>query len=152
MSPAHFEADMLPQLTAILLIFRAKGIPTDLTSRSIALSVTDCSFSTMAVTTLASFWLRMLSTYLTVRSIMPRSTRLSALNHVPRLRAIFLNSQSFLAEKSALDLELEEAATLDSHSSLPIMHVDLPLDSVDTPLLLLNPQNDNLSGAIKGLL
>jgi hypothetical protein len=98
----------------MLLIFRAKGKPTVLTNLSNVLSIADCSFSIMTVTTLASFVLFMLSTHRTVRSIIPRSSLLRDLNQTPRLKADFLASANLPIDKQLSDLEL----SVDSHPSL----------------------------------
>lgn len=68
-----------PQLTAILAAFWAKTIPTWRVNRSTRLCIAVWSLSIMAVTTLANLLLFILSTYRTVRSIMPRSRWFRAL-------------------------------------------------------------------------
>jgi hypothetical protein len=98
MSSAHLKAKRFPQLTAILPIFLAKGKPIVLTNFSAVLSNESSSFCIMAVTSLASFELLTLSTYLTVRSIVARSTRLRVLYQVPFLSAAFLANVNFLAD------------------------------------------------------
>jgi hypothetical protein len=94
---------LFPQDAAILLIFRANGRPIVLTSRCIFVSVAVCSFSIMAVTSLASLELFMESTYRTVRSIIPRSTRLKILNQTPRRSAIFFASAISLIDNAPFD-------------------------------------------------
>jgi hypothetical protein len=85
----------------------------------------------MAVTILASFVLRMLSTYLTVRSIMLRSILLRALNQMPRRRACFLISESLLKEGA------DAAASLTSGFALPMRSVKRGIANL--PLFPLTP-------------
>lgn len=74
------------------LIFCAIGVPSVLANRSIVLSVACLILVIMAVNTLASCVLLMLSTYRRVRSTVLLSRRFNARYHTPRRKATFFAS------------------------------------------------------------
>ena len=89
-SVAHSEADWLPQLRAIRLIFSVSLWPTSLIARTTLLSITSVIFLMMEASTLLRRWLRTFWTNFIVRSICARSSLVNLLNQILRRIALVL--------------------------------------------------------------